>query len=79
MPLTHEPKPLPSELDYRPENSEEYLVKTGDSFLHLQEAATAQVLVLNLVQLAINRLPATTIKTAKLTLLFSDQVPQISL
>jgi hypothetical protein len=39
MPLTHEPKPLPSELDYRPENSEEYLVKTGDSFFTLARSS----------------------------------------
>ncbi len=42
MPLVHEPKPLPSELDYRPEKSELYAVRTGDSFSTLAKLPQMQ-------------------------------------
>jgi hypothetical protein len=43
MPLTHEPKPLPSELDYMPENSEPYFTKAGDSFFTLADLPQVKV------------------------------------
>ena len=51
MPITHEPKPLPSPIDYVPNQSTPYRVKSGDSWWTLAEQPQVRAVAMSALDL----------------------------